>query len=247
MNLPWFWTIINLPPNMHLILTSRADPSLPLARLRVRGQLTELRATDLRFTPDEATAFFQQLKALPLPADQIKELETRTEGWGAGLHLAALSLQGLNAAGIARFIRDFTGSHRHVFDYLAEEVLQQQPEEIQHFLLHTSILSRLCGPLCDAVLGKNEGGRLKGEKEMLSESSSFSLHPSSFILEYLEHANLFLVPLDGERRWYRYHHLFADFLRQRLSRKIGLAGVNELYRRASGWFEQHNLPGEAID
>lgn len=155
----------NLPPNMHLILTSRADPPLPLARLRVRSQLTELRAADLRFTPDEATAFFQQIKALPLPAAQIEELETRTEGWGAGLHLAALSLQGLDTEGISRFIRDFTGSHHHVFDYLAEEVLQQQPEEIQHLLLHTSILSRLCGPLCDAVL--EIGGQGSGVRSAL--------------------------------------------------------------------------------
>ncbi|MCQ3972473.1 MAG: LuxR family transcriptional regulator [Anaerolineae bacterium] len=237
----------NLPPTMHLILTSRADPPLPLARLRVRGQMTELRAADLRFTLDEATTFFQQIKALPLPAAQIKELERRTEGWSAGLQLAALSLQGLDAAGMAQFIRDFTGSHHYVFDYLAEEVLQQQPEEVQHFLLHTSILSRMCAPLCDAVLGKAEGGGMKDEKEILSGSSSFSPHPSSFILEYLEHANLFLIPLDERRRWYRYHHLFADFLRQRLTRDIGQARVNELYRRARLWHEQHDSVEEAIN
>jgi len=233
----------NLPPPLHLILTSRADPPLPLARLRVRGQLTELRAADLRFTLDEATTFFQQIKALPLPAAQIKELETRTEGWSAGLQLAALSLQGLDAAGMAQFIHDFTGSHHYVFDYLAEEVLQQQPEEVQHFLLHTSILSRMCAPLCDAVLGKAEGGRRKDEES----SSSFILHPSSFILEYLEHANLFLIPLDERRRWYRYHHLFADFLRQRLTRASGQTGVHELYRRARRWHEQHDSVEEAIN
>lgn len=234
----------NLPPNMHLILASRADPPLPLSRLRVRGQLTELRAADLRFTLNEATVLFQQIKDLSLPAAQIEELERRTEGWGAGLHLAALSLQGLDVESISRFIRNFSGSHHHVFDYLAEEVLQQQPVEIQHFLLRTSILSRLCGPLCDALL--SEGAEEQVSPLPLCPSAPL-LNTSQQILEYLEHANLFLMPLDGERRWYRYHHLFADFLRNRLTREIDLAEVNDLYRRASGWFEQHNLPGEAID
>ncbi|MCB9078737.1 MAG: helix-turn-helix transcriptional regulator [Anaerolineaceae bacterium] len=224
----------NLPPNLHLIMTSRADPPLPLARLRARAQLTELRVADLRFTLAEATTFFHQTKELPLPAEQIKELEARTEGWGAGLQLAALSLQGLDAAGVSRFIRDFTGSHHYVFDYLAEDVLHQQPPEIQHFLLHTSILSRLCAPLCDAVLGQTDSEIMKGKT-------------SSTILEYLKRANLFLVPLDDRRHWYRYHHLFADFLRDRLTRDIGQAGVNALYRRARVWHEQHNAVEEAIN
>ncbi|MCE7988421.1 MAG: LuxR family transcriptional regulator [Caldilinea sp. CFX5] len=232
-----------LPPNIHLILLSRADPPLPLARLRGRSQMSELRAADLRFTLEEACAFFQQIRHLPLAADQVKELATRTEGWSAGLHLAALSLQHLDSADINRFINDFTGSHHDVFDYLVEEVLQQQPEQIHRFLLHTAILARFCGPLCDTVLGKDEGGRMKDELV----SSSFRLHPSSFILEQLEHANLFLVPLDGRRHWYRYHHLFADFLRNRLTAAIGPPAVQELYRRASGWFEASRLPDEAID
>jgi LuxR family transcriptional regulator, maltose regulon positive regulatory protein len=237
----------NIPPNMHLIITSRADPPLPLARLRARGQLTELRAADLRFTLDEATAFFHQIKNLPIPAEQIKELDTRTEGWGAGLQLAALSLQGLDTAGIAHFIHDFTGNHHYVFDYLAEEVLQHQPEQIQRFLLHSSVLGRLCGSLCDAVLEiENVELRMKNDQTQALDSQ-FSILNSQFTLEYLDHANLFLVPLDNRRHWYRYHHLFADFLRERLAREIGAAGVNDLYRRASGWFEQHDLPEEAVN
>ncbi|MCG3207616.1 MAG: HTH-type transcriptional regulator MalT [Anaerolineae bacterium] len=241
----------NLPPNMHLIIASRADPALPLARLRVRGQLNELRAADLRFTPAEVTTFFQQIKVLPLPTEHIEELETRTEGWGAGLHLAALSLQGLDEPGISRFIRNFTGSHHHVFDYLAEEVLQQQPEEIQHFLLQTSILTRLCAPLCDAVLGRDEGGRIlapavaSADVKDEENSSSFIRQPSASILEYLEHANLFLVPLDNERRWYRYHHLFAEVLRNRL-RQTRPDSILKLHRRASRWFEAERLVDEAV-
>jgi LuxR family maltose regulon positive regulatory protein len=237
----------NLPPNMHLILASRADPPLPLARLRVRSQLTELRAADLRFSLDEATAFFQQIKALPLPTAQIEELETRTEGWGAGLHLAALSLQGLDPAGMSRFIRDFTGSHHHVFDYLAEEVLQQQPEDIQRFLLHTSILGRLCGSLCDAILGRGAGeqGSGGGYASPSTPLPLRSLASGQEILEYLEHANLFLVPLDVERHWYRYHHLFAEVLRNRL-RQTQPDSVSELHRRASRWYEEARLVDEAV-
>jgi LuxR family transcriptional regulator, maltose regulon positive regulatory protein len=236
----------NLPPNMHLILASRADPPLPLARLRVRGQLTELRAADLRFTLDEVTTFFEQIKELPLSADQIKELETRTEGWGAGLHLAALSLQGLDAAGISRFIRDFTGSHRYVFDYLAEEVLQQQPEEIQRFLLRTSILSRLCGPLCDTVLGRGAGEQGDRGEFTLAPPLLRSPTAAQNILEYLEHTNLFLIPLDDRRRWYRYHHLFAQVLLNRLQ-QTQPDSVPELHRRASGWYAEERLVDEAVN
>lgn len=238
----------HLPSNMHLILTSRADPPLPLARLRGRGQMSELRAADLRFTQDEATVFFHQIKRIALTAEQIEELATRTEGWGAGLQLAALSLRGLGVASIGPFIRDFTGSHHDVFDYLAEDVLQQQPAEVQRFLLFTSIVSRLCGPLCDAILGG--GSEEQGSEpppSIGSGSAGRSPVAGQELLEYLEHANLFLVPLDNRRRWYRYHHLFADFLHDRLTRENGLAEVHELYRRASGWFEQQGLFDEAID
>src|SRR2546421_8965240 len=192
------YLVEHLPPHMHLVIATREDPQLPLARLRARGHLTELRATDLRFTPSEAAAFLTQVMGLNLSAQDIAALETRTEGWIAGLHLAALSLQGQQD--ITGFITSFTGSHHFVLDYLVEEVLGQQPERVQTFLLRTSILDRLCGPLCDAVLMDPS---VSGQET----------------LEYIERANLFLVPLDNERRWYRYHHLFADLLRQRLQQR----------------------------
>jgi LuxR family maltose regulon positive regulatory protein len=221
----------HLPPRMHMVIATREDPDLPLARLRVRRQLTELRAADLRFTFDEAAEFLNQGMGLSLPPDGIAALEARTEGWIAGLQLAALSMQGQPDS--ASFIQSFTGSHRFIMDYLVEEVLQRQPEPIQHFLLHTSILDRLCGPLCDAVL--------------LDPSLS-----SQRTLEYLERANLFLIPLDSERRWYRYHHLFADLLRQRLGQGIASSPqeaerrLNELHVRASQWFEDNSLQLEAF-
>src|SRR6266581_1984504 len=185
----------HLPPHMHLVIATREDPALPLARLRAGGHLTEVRAVDLRFTPSEAAAFLNQVMGLNLSAEDIALLATRTEGWIAGLQLAALSMQGHKDT--ISFIKCFTGSHHFVLDYLVEEVLQQQPESVQNFLLRTSILDRMSGPLCDAVL--------------LDATTS-----GQETLEYLERANLFIVPLDNERRWYRYHHLFADLLRQRL-------------------------------
>ncbi len=221
----------HLPPQMHLVIATREDPLLPLARLRVRGQLTELRVTDLRFTPSEAAEFLNQRMGLDLSAEDITALDVRTEGWIAGLQLAAISLQGHKDA--TSFIKSFTGSHHFVLDYLVEEVLQQQSESVQTFLLRTSILDRLCGPLCDAVL--------------LDPSAS-----SQETLGYLEHANLFIVPLDNERRWYRYHHLFADLLRQRLHQSIAsskgdeMGGVAELHRRASAWYEDNGLELEAF-
>lgn len=255
--------IEHLPPQMHPIIATREDPQLPLARLRACGQLTELRAADLRFTPVEAADFLNQVMDLNLSAEDIAALETRTEGWVAGLQLAALSLQGHQDT--ASFIRAFSGSHRFVLDYLVEEVLQQQPESIQNFLLRTSILDRMCGSLCDAVLGKDEGEtlRVKDEKGILSHSSSFIPkghgvpHPSSLILESLERANLFIIPLDNERRWYRYHHLFAELLRQRLHHNLpahssllsaGTKGgsVAELHLRASAWYETNGLEIEAF-
>ncbi len=221
----------HLPPHMHLVIATREDPPLPLARLRVGGQLTEVRVTDLRFTPSEAAGFLNQVMGLTLSAQDIAALERRTEGWIAGLQLAAISLQGQQDA--AGFIRSFTGSHHFVLDYLVEEVLQQQPERVQTFLLRTSILDRLCGPLCDAVL--------------LAPSAS-----GQETLEYLEHANLFIIPLDNERRWYRYHHLFADLLRQRLHQSIASSPGDEgmevakLHIRASVWYEDHGLEIEAF-
>ncbi|HEX6387396.1 MAG TPA: LuxR C-terminal-related transcriptional regulator [Anaerolineae bacterium] len=221
----------HLPPQVHLVIATREDPPLPLARYRGRGQLTELHAADLRFTLDEAAGFLNQVMGLNLSAEEIVALENRTEGWIAGLQLAAVSMQGHQDA--AGFIKSFSGSHRFVMDYLIEEVLQQQPESVQRFLLHTSILDRLCGPLCDSVL--------------LDSSAS-----GQETLAYLERANLFLVPLDNERRWYRYHHLFADLLRQRLQQHMasspgdGESHVNELHIRASQWFEDNGLDIEAF-
>ena len=193
----------HLPAHLRLVIATREDPNLPLARLRARGELTELRAADLRFSPDEAADFLGRVMGLKLTAEDVAALESRTEGWIAGLQLAALSMRGQKD--IAGFIRSFTGSHRFVLDYLVEEVLQRQPEGIQTFLLRTSILDRLCGPLCDSVL--------------LDPSAS-----GQETLEYLERANLFIVPLDNERRWYRYHHLFAELLRQRLQESAARHG-----------------------
>ena len=216
----------HLPPQVHLVIATREDPALPLARLRARGQLTELRAADLRFTPSEAAEFLNEVMHLDLSAEQIAALEARTEGWIAGLQLAAISVQGRDDA--AGFIASFAGSHHFVLDYLVEEVLQLQSEPVQTFLLRTSILDRLCGALCDAVL--------------LDASAS-----SQETLEYLERANLFIVPLDTERRWYRYHRLFADLLRQRrLKIAVPSGGVDEDHLRASEWYEANGLEIEAF-
>jgi LuxR family maltose regulon positive regulatory protein len=225
------YLVEHLPPQMHLVLATRQDPSLPLARFRARGQLRELRAADLRFTPAEAADFLTQVMDLPLSADDIAALEARTEGWIAGLQLAALSLQ--SQPDPTRFIQSFTGSHQFVLDYLVEEVLKQQPEPIQTFLLRTSLLERLCGPLCDAVV--------------LDPATS-----GQATLEYLDRANLFLVPLDQERQWYRYHHLFAELLRQRLQQRLAASPgeaesqVNALHLRASHWYEAQGLQLEAF-
>jgi LuxR family maltose regulon positive regulatory protein len=212
----------HLPPHMHLMITSRSDPPLPLARWRARRQLTELRAADLRFTSEEAAAFLNRVMGLNLSADDIAALETRTEGWIAGLQLAALSMQGRDD--VDGFIRSFTGSHTYIIDYLAEEVLQRQPEPIQSFLLQTSILDRLCGPLCDAVLASDDSQRL---------------------LDFLQHGNLFVISLDDKREWFRYHHLFADVLQARL-RQTRLDLIPELHGRASVWHEQQGFLTDAI-
>ncbi|MCD9024767.1 LuxR C-terminal-related transcriptional regulator [Cohnella silvisoli] len=212
----------NLPSQMHLVIITRTDPRLPIARMRVRDQLTELRVADLRFTHSEAAGFLNRVMALDLTSEEIARLEARTEGWIAGLQLAAISMQGHDDA--AGFIETFTGSHGFVLDYLVEEVLQQQSERVQTFLLGTSILDRICGPLSDAVL------------RLVPPSSGQET------LEEIERANLFIVPLDNERRWYRYHHLFADLLRHRLDRSTAA----ELHLRASIWHEQNGLELEAF-
>ncbi|HET8579765.1 MAG TPA: AAA family ATPase, partial [Nitrospiraceae bacterium] len=223
----------HLPPQMHLVIATREDPSLPLARSRAQGQLTELRACDLRFTQPEAAQFLNEVMGLNLSAEDIAALETRTEGWIAGLQLAALSMQGHKDT--ASFIQSFTGSHHFVMDYLVEEVLGRQSKHVQTFLLYTSILDRMCGPLCDAVL-LDDSGSTSGQET----------------LENLERANLFLIPLDDERRWYRYHHLFADLLRQRLrqssasSKEDAESRVNKLHKRASIWYEDNGLEVEAF-
>jgi LuxR family maltose regulon positive regulatory protein len=228
------YLVEHLPPQIHLVLATREDPPLPLARLRARGQLTELRAADLRFTPSEAAALLNDVMGLTLSVQDIARLSDRTEGWIAGLHLAAISLQG--HVDPANFIQSFTGSHRFVLGYLVEEVLQQQPVSVQTFLLRTSILERMCGPLCEAVV--------------LDVSTS-----GQATLESLEHANLFLVSLDHEGRWYRYHHLFAEVLQQRLhhstqstssSPEGAESQVNALHRRASQWYEAQGLELEAF-
>jgi LuxR family maltose regulon positive regulatory protein len=190
------FTLDHLPPRMHLVIATRTDPILALSRLRARGQLTELRTADLRFTTDEAAAFLKQVIRLPISPDDVRTLENRTEGWITGLQLAAVAMQGLEQREqITHLIHSFSGSHHYVIDYLVDEVLDQQTLEVQEFLLQTSILDRMTASLCNVVAGRED---------------------SQAILERLEAANLFLIPLDNERCWYRYHHLFADLLRQRL-------------------------------
>ncbi len=214
----------HLPPKMHLVITTREDPNLSLSRLRVRGQMTELRAADLRFTVAETAVFLNQMMGLNLSPENVAALEARTEGWAAGLQLAALSMQG-HQDDTARFIQSFSGSHRFVLDYLVEEVLHQQPESVQKFLLQTAVLNQLTGSLCDALTGEAKGQET---------------------LEALERANLFIVPLDNERRWYRYHHLFAELLRQRLQQTNEVGDIAELHIRASQWHEANGLELEAF-
>jgi len=214
--------IENLPPQLHLVITTREDPPIHLARLRVGGQLNELRALDLRFTIDETANFVNQVMGLNLSAADISALESRTEGWIAGLQMAAISMQG--SQDVEGFIRSFTGSHRYILDYLIEEVLEHQPESLQTFMLQTAILDRLTGSLCDAVTGQENGRET---------------------LDALERANLFIVPLDTDRQWFRYHHLFSDLLKQRLSiAKPEL--VAKLHRKASLWYASHDFQRRSI-
>jgi len=277
----------HLPPQLHLVIATREDPRLPLARLRARGQLAELRAADLRFSPAESAEFLNHTMGLSLTADDIAALDARTEGWAAGLQLAALSLQG--RADTAGFIRAFAGSHRFVLDYLLEEVLQRQPADVQSFLLHTAILERMCGPLCDAVLEnrepprgyptenkeprnrgtaepgttqrvpdqeprtKNQGGEstvnsLDREATIENRQSAIEHRQRSnaqTLLEHLDRANLFVVPLDDRRQWYRYHHLFAEVLLARLVEGQPYL-LPALHERASRWYEQNGMRADAI-
>jgi LuxR family maltose regulon positive regulatory protein len=213
----------HLPGNMHLILTTRLDPPLPVSRLRARAQLTEIRANDLRFTVEEAAAFLTSVMGLRLSVKEVAALEARTEGWIAGLQIAALSMQGRED--VSSFIEAFSGSHRHILGYLADEVINQQSESTLSFLLQTSILDRLCGSLCDAVTADS------GAEEKLRT---------------LERANLFIISLDDEGVWYRYHHLFADVLHNRLKSQSTQEMIGTLHRRASTWFEEQGQIDEAI-
>ncbi len=212
----------HLPPHVHVVVSTRADPDLPLSRWRVRGELVEIRAAELRFTSDEAVAYLNDLAGLGLAAEDVAALEERTEGWIAALQLAALSLRG--RADVGGFIARFAGNDRYIVDYLVEEVLQQQTGPVRGFLLHTAVLDRLTGPLCDAVTGRDDG---------------------SHLLVALERANLFLVPLDDRREWYRYHHLFADVLRARLLDEAP-EQVPLLHQRASRWYELYGSSEDAV-
>lgn len=215
----------HLPSHIHLVMITREEPFIPSARLRAQDQLTELREADLKFTRPEVEGFLNGVMRLNLPEDIIDELASRTEGWIVGLQLAALSIQG--DRGTDRFIQSIAGSHHFVLDYLVEEVLERQPKAVQTFLVRTSILDRLCGSLCDAIL---LDPAISGKQQLLD----------------LERQNLFVIPLDHERRWYRYHHLFAESLQRRLEDHLNGFHVAELHQRASEWYENHGFEIEAF-
>lgn len=217
--------LLHMPPTLHLVISSRTDPPLPLARLRVEGQLSELRVADLRFSQPEIVEFFQKTDASPFNQQQLALLEQRTEGWAAGLQLAALSVGSRNQDQIDQFVTAFHGAHHYVFDYLMEEVLAQQSKAVRTFLLQTSILNRLSIPLCNAVMDGQNG------QEML---------------EQIARMNLFLIPLDEQRNWYRYHHLFADFLRQQMEQDVGPNGLKRFHQRAGAWYKSERLNYEAM-
>jgi LuxR family maltose regulon positive regulatory protein len=219
----------NLPPRVTLAMSTRADPPLPLSRLRARGELVEVRAADLRFTTDEAEVFLNEVMGLQLEPALVAALEARTEGWATGLQLAGLSARthagAVDGSGdVVGFVQAFSGSHRFVLDYLVDEVLSRQPDEVRAFLVDTSVLDQLTGWLCDALTGRSDG---------------------QLMLETLERENLFVVPLDDERRWYRYHHLFADALRARLAARHA-DRVGELHAAASRWLASNGLLGAAV-
>jgi LuxR family maltose regulon positive regulatory protein len=213
--------IAHQPPQLHLVLLTRQDPPLPLSRLRVRDEVSEVRADDLRFSVQEVAAFLDRALELTLDQDTISALETRTEGWVAGLQLAALSMRGRSAEQASGFVAAFSGSHRHVIDYLTDEVLARQSDEVRGFLWQTAVLERLSAPLCDAVAGRKD---------------------SDSLLRQLEEANLFLIPLDDQRVWYRYHRLFADYLRT----ELGAESASTLHLRAARWYAAQGLMPEAV-
>ena len=219
-----YFLLDHIPAQLHIVLSTRIDPPWPLARLRARNQLTEIRAADLRFTPDEAAAFLNRVMSLNLSAEEVAALEARTEGWIAGLQLAAISMKG--RGDVAGFIKALTGSHVYIADYLVEEVLSRQSERIQDFLLKTSILDRLNASLCEAITGDPDG-----------QATLLTLH----------HANLFIIPLDDEGQWFRYHHLFADLLQSRLRQTLGGSEIAALHTRASRWYEHYGFVIEAVN
>jgi LuxR family transcriptional regulator, maltose regulon positive regulatory protein len=219
----------HLPPTLHLVIVTRVDPPLPLARMRARSQVSELRTEQLRFLAAEVTTFLTEVMGLTLTATDTAALAVRTEGWIAGLQLAAIAMRDLNDQ--ASFIAAFTGSNRFVVDYLADEVLANQPPQIQRFLLQTSILERMCGPLCDSLLGHADATHAVPTGSVASQQ----------LLEQLERDNLFVIPLDAERQWYRYHHLFAEVLRERLRRNLPAQTMTTLHQQASAWYARSNF------
>ena len=232
------------PPRLHVVVATREDPPLPLSRLRARGQLAELRTAELRFTPDEAALFLQEVMSLDLAAGEVEALEQRTEGWIAGLQLAALAMR--DRTDVGSFIGAFTGSNRFIVDYLTDEVVSRLPPHLRTFVLQTAVLDRMCGALCDAVLlGMPDDGT-----PVIGDTRPASTHEQAYsqaLLEELERANLFVVPLDADRQWYRYHHLFADVLRARLAGGARGDEVARLHRRAAAWYECNGLVAEAVE
>ena len=239
----------NLPPQLHLVIATREDPPLALPRRRGRAELVEIRVADLRFTVEETAELLNTLAGLHLSREDIAALEKRTEGWIVGLQMAVLSLQQQTPVDQHDFVAAFAGDDRYIVDYLVQEVFERQSPRVQSFLLQTSILERLCGPLCDAVVGISESANQRiGEpaNQQIGVSLTRSPADSQAVLEYLERANLFIVPLDDRRQWYRYHQLFADLLRRRLSQAADTQRINALYQRASAWCQHQGLITEAV-
>jgi LuxR family maltose regulon positive regulatory protein len=226
----------HMPPQMHLVISSRADPPLPLSRLRARNELLEIRPDACRFTVAEGVAFFQQTMALDLSPEVVAMLDERAEGWIAGLQMAALSMEGERDA--ADFVRRFSGNHRYILDYLGDEVLSHQPADVQHFLLRTAILDQLNGALCDALL--------YADRAKKPDNGPATVTTAQGMLERLEANNLFITSLDDERRWYRYHHLFTDLLRHKLQTLVPASEIATLHRRAGAWLAEQGALEPAL-